>query len=170
VATPTLPQFKPLLESVMIPNRILLALIGARFPAIFDVIPRGPQSAALGDRLSAVALNPQPLPPLVLGAAVATEVIRLTFEAGRGGAGFDVPEDWCPTVPRRPKLPIWWPPIPEPEPHPEWFVEFHLGFAMRLSLAASAAGASPLAATLDKGVERSLAAIARALPAHASEG
>jgi len=47
----------------MTTDQRLLALIGRRLPAIFDVIPRGPQGFSLQDRVSAVALNPQPLPP-----------------------------------------------------------------------------------------------------------
>jgi hypothetical protein len=49
-------------------HRRLLAILGRRLPAIYDVIPRGPLS-----RYSDVALNPQPLPPHELGAAVAAE-------------------------------------------------------------------------------------------------
>ena len=60
----------------------LLAIIGRRFPAIYDVIPRGPLS-----RFLEVALNPQPLPPdpppNELGAALAAEFIRTAWLADR---------------------------------------------------------------------------------------
>src|SRR4029450_6929377 len=117
----------------------LLAIIGRRFPAIYDVIPRGPLS-----RFLEVALNPQPLPPEPppheLGAALAAEFIRnasLPHPFGLApGRVPDALDDWCPTRPkRRLKLPPWWPPIPDPEPHPNWFIDFHLGFAARLAAA-----------------------------------
>lgn len=61
-------------------GRCLLAIIGRRFPAIYDVrFPRGPLSIAGQSRLSEVALNPQPLPPHEIGAAVASEFIRLAW-------------------------------------------------------------------------------------------
>src|SRR4051812_11790338 len=95
-------------------NAKLLAIIGRRIPAIYDVIPHGPQG-----RLAAVALNPQPLPPHELGAAVAAEFIHAVWLADRSGqdAGrvFDDLDDWCPTKPKRFRLPPWWPPVPEPE-------------------------------------------------------
>ena len=52
-------------------SKKLLAIIGKRIPAIYDVIPHGPQW-----RLAQVALNPQPLPPRELGAAIADEFVR----------------------------------------------------------------------------------------------
>jgi hypothetical protein len=91
----------------------LLAIIGRRFPAIYDVIPRGPLS-----RFLEVALNPQPLPPEPppheLGAALAAEFIRTAWLADRFGLDLgrvsDDLDDWCPTRPkRRLKLPPWWP-------------------------------------------------------------
>ena len=96
-------------------NKKLLAIIGKRFPAIYDVIPRGPQGG-----LARVALNPQPLPPHELGAAVAEEFVRCAWVAERGGLDMKALlsdlDDWCPTRPKIPKLPPWWGPFPEPEP------------------------------------------------------
>lgn len=142
----------------------LLAIIGRRFPAIHDaVIPRfGPQPEPwVFGGLSRVALNPQPLPPHELGAAVAAEFIRLAWLADRFGldpariqADLD---DWCPTHPRWPKLPLWWPPFPEPEPHPNWHIDFHLGFAARLAAVAQDSGR--LGKLLDQAIDRSLSAI-----------
>jgi hypothetical protein len=139
-------------------NKKLLAIIGKRIPAIYDVIPRGPQG-----RLAQVALNPQPLPPHELGAAVADEFVRNAWLAGRSGldmkALFSDLDDWCPTRPKIPKFPPWWWPVPEPEPHPEWFVDFHLGFAARLSAVATESAGKSLDATLNQAIDRSLAAI-----------
>ena len=94
-------------------SKKLLAIIGKRIPAIYDVIPRGPQG-----RLAQIALNPQPLPPHELGAAIADEFVRSAWSAERGGldskALMSDLDDWCPTRPKIPKLPPWWPPIPEP--------------------------------------------------------
>lgn len=137
-------------------NKKLLAIIGKRIPAIYDVIPHGPQW-----RFAQVALNPQPLPPHELGAAIADEFVRYAWGAERGGLDMKALlsdlDDWCPTRPKIPKLPPWWPPIPEPEPHPEWFVDYHLGFAARLSVIA--AGGTRLDKTLNQVIDRSLSAI-----------
>ncbi|RAZ88648.1 hypothetical protein DPM33_21935 [Mesorhizobium hawassense] len=136
-------------------NKKLLAIIGKRFPAIYDVIPRGPQGG-----LARVALNPQPLPPHELGAAVAEEFVRYLWVAERGGLDMKTLmsdlDDWCPTRPKIPKLPPWWGPFPEPEPRPEWFVDYHLGFAARLSAVETG---TRLDKTLDQVIERSLSAI-----------
>ena len=77
-------------------DRRLLAILGRRLPAIYDVIPRGPLS-----RFSEVALNPQPLPPHELGAAIAAEFVHTAWLADRFGLdlgpAFDDLDDWCPT-------------------------------------------------------------------------
>jgi hypothetical protein len=139
----------------------LLAIIGRRFPAIYDVIPRGPLS-----RFLEVALNPQPLPPEPppheLGAALAAEFIRTAWLADRFGLDLgrvsDDLDDWCPTRPkRRLKLPPWWPPIPDPDPHPNWFIDFHLGFVARL--AAASLEETRIGESINKAIERSITAI-----------
>jgi len=140
-------------------SRRLLAIIGRRFPAIYDVIPRGPQG-----RLAEVALNPQPLPPHELGAAIAAEFVHTAWLADRFGLdlglAFKDLDDWCPTGPRpKIKLPPWWPPVPEPEPHPEWLIDFHLGFAARLAAVSSGSEGTRLGESLNKAMERSLNAI-----------
>ena len=138
-------------------NARLLAIIGRRIPAIYDVIPRGPQS-----RLAEVALNPQPLPPIDIGAAVAAEFIHAAWLADRTGQNgeriFADLDDWCPTKPKRLKLPPWWPPVPDPEPpHPEWFVAFHLGFAARVAAVAEVSRIG--GDSFNKAIDRSLSAI-----------
>jgi hypothetical protein len=139
-------------------SKKLLAIIGKRIPAFYDVIPRGPQG-----RLAQIALNPQPLPPHELGAAIADEFVRSAWSAERGGldskALMSDLDDWCPTRPKILKLPPWWPPIPEPEPHPEWFVDYHLGFAARLSVVATGSAGTRLDKTLNQAIDRSLAAM-----------
>lgn len=139
-------------------NKKLLAIIGKRIPAIYDVIPRGPQRW-----LAQVALNPQPLPPHELGAAIADEFVRGAWVVERSGLDMKALlsdlDDWCPTRPKIPKLPPWWGPFPEPEPHPEWFVDYHLGFAARLSVVAAESAGKSLDKTLNQAIDRSLAAI-----------
>jgi hypothetical protein len=44
----------------MLINSRLISIVGQHLPAVFDVIPRG---SGLLKSLSAVALNPQALPP-----------------------------------------------------------------------------------------------------------
>ncbi|MBW8848795.1 MAG: hypothetical protein JF607_28025 [Burkholderiales bacterium] len=152
----------------MTSDQRLLALIGRRLPAIFDVIPRGPQGlAAIQDRVSAVALNPQPLPPAPehLGAAMAQEFAHTAWLADRLGLSWksmaqDL-DDWCPTAPRKLKLPAWWPPVPDPEPHPEWLAELHLGFASKLAAISAAHPGGGFAASLDRAVNRSIDALSQ---------
>jgi hypothetical protein len=142
----------------------LLAILGRRFPALYDLIPRGPQGLLLQGRLSEVALNPQPLPPHELGAAIAAEFVHTTWLADRlgldPGLAFQDLDDWCPTGQRpKIKLPPWWPPIPEPEPHPEWLIDLHLGFASRLAAVAGDFEGTRLGESLNKAIERSVEAI-----------
>ena len=149
-------------------DRRLLEIIGRRLPAARDVVPDRLPTSFRHNRYAEVALNPQPLPPQPplpeeLGAAIAAEFIHAAWLADRHapgrGVAFDDLDDWCPTVPRKLKLPPWWPPIPEPEPHPEWFLNFHLGFAARVAMAASGLEGTPLGEALDKAIERSFTAI-----------
>jgi hypothetical protein len=167
------------LEVIVDFNHRLLSIIGRRFPAIFDVIPRGPEGGLLGSRASWAALNPQPLPPLPppeLGAAIAAEFIQVSWLAQRLGvdwrsAAADL-DDWCPTAPKKPKLPLGWPPHlgdlasvppgwpnPEPHPHPPWFVDFHVGFAARLAVALPSVAGTPLESALSQAIDRSIKAI-----------
>ncbi|MEO6194542.1 MAG: hypothetical protein ABIS20_16140 [Thermoanaerobaculia bacterium] len=141
-------------------SRRLLAIIGRRLPAIYDVIPRGPQGLFLQVRSSEAALNPQPLPPHELGAAIAAEFVHNAWFADRFGLdmglAFKDLDDWCPTGRQKLKLPPWWPPIPEPEPHPEWLIDFHLGFVARLAAVSAEFEGSQLGESLNKAIERSL--------------
>jgi hypothetical protein len=145
-------------------SRRLLAILGRRFPAIYDVIPRGPQSLLRQGRLAEVALNPQPLPPHELGAAIAAEFAHAIWLADRlgldAGRVFEDLDDWCPTRPRpKIKLPPWWPPIPDPEPHPEWLLDLHLGFAARLAAVVGDFEGTRLGESLNKAIDRSVEAI-----------
>ena len=139
-------------------DRRLLVILGRRLPAIYDIIPRGPLS-----RLSEVELNPRPLPPHELGAAIASEFVHNAWLADRFGLdlglAFNDLDDWCPTVPMKLKLPQWWPPIPEPDPPSEWFIDFHLGFAARLAVVWVEFEGTRLGESFDKAIERSLASI-----------
>ncbi|WP_219909302.1 hypothetical protein [Nitrosomonas oligotropha] len=79
------------------------------------------------------------------------------------GAIFADLDDWCPTLPKLPKLPPWWPPIPEPDPdpHPEWFTDFHLGFAAQIAVAATKLEGTRAGELLNKAIDRSLESIDR---------
>ena len=146
----------------MVINRKLLSIIGKKFPSIYDVIPRGP----LG-RVSWVALNPQPLPPVEIGAAMATEFMHYVWLGERSGLDpasvLRSLDDWCPTYPRRPKLPPWWPPLPDPDPEPDWLAEYHLGFSARLAAVPGEATGGRLNESLEKALEQSLASLEKAL-------
>jgi hypothetical protein len=144
--------------TVMTIDRRLLALIGRRNPAIYDVIPRGGQL---------VSLNPQPIPPGVLGELAAAELLRIGWLAERFsldlGAVADELDDWCPTYPKRPKLPHWWPPIPDPEPHPDWMRAYYLGFASRLAAVSGEMAGTKLQGVTDAALERSIASLEASL-------
>lgn len=98
----------------------VLALLGRTRPEIFDAFP--PHGVGVLDRVGAVALNPQPLPPrdpLVSGAVImARRLAELAVESDvRGEAPAEwlteVIEEWCATPwPRK-----W--PWPGPGPGPE---------------------------------------------------
>jgi hypothetical protein len=139
-----------------------VSILGRLNPAIYDVIfPHGPivftrVAAGLHDRVSAVALNPQPLPPREQLQLAAVHVARdLAFAAlaaeaaGHGGGARGIAsaiDDWCGNG--RPPRPIPWPgpwPLPWPfdtEPHKEWDVQASQ-VAGALSLAAIAARLGP---------------------------
>jgi hypothetical protein len=146
-------------------SRQLLDIIGRSNPAIYDAIfPRG----GVLRQGSEVTLNPKPLPPHELGAAIATEFIHTIWVADR--FGLDVSpifidlEDWCPTgKPKFPKLPPWWPPVPEPEPQPDWFVDFHLGFAARIALVSSDFQGTQLGEYFEKTIDRSISTVESSL-------
>jgi hypothetical protein len=95
-----------------------------------------------------------------LGAAIAAEFVHTAWLADRFGLdlglAFNDLDYWCPTVPKKLKLPPWWPPIPEPDPHPEWFIDFHLGFAARLAAVSVEFEGTRLGEAFDGAIERSL--------------
>ena len=145
-------------------DRHLLAFIARRFPAAWDVIPRGPllvafeaHTASVGDRVALnpqpippgdeAALNPQPLPPREIGVRVARELLQLTWFAERLGQQLSPIADWeddpCPTWPKRPKLPPHVGPVP-PDPGPEWLRDYHLGVASTLAAVEGRIGESSL--------------------------
>ncbi len=160
-------------------DRRLLAFIAHRFPAAWDVIPRGPLLVAFGHTASAAdrvalnpqpippgveaGLNPQPLPPRELGVRVATELLQLTWLAARLGQEVSPIADWeddpCPTWPKRPKLPPHVGPVP-PDPGPEWLRDYHLGLASTLAGADGRIGESSL---VTEALERSVEALDKGL-------
>jgi len=115
----------------------LLARMGRINPAVFDVIPRGPQRAfrALSPG-ETVELNPQPLPPRIevqfAAAQVAHEIALAAVAAAAAGNEegaerivMEAVDDWCgtPTGHRPIPWPGPWPfPSVDPEPHP-WLVD-----------------------------------------------
>jgi hypothetical protein len=148
-------------------SRQLLSIIARSRPAIYDFIfPRG----GILSQGSEVALNPKPIPPHELGAAIAAEFIHTIWFADR--FGLDVSpiltdlENWCPTgKPKFPKLPPWFIPVPEPEPQPNWFVDFHLGFAARIALISPDFQGTQLGEHFEKTIERSVSTIESSLAA-----
>jgi hypothetical protein len=126
-------------------HKSAIALIGRTHPEIFDLFgnPYGPYA---NDRLSKVGLNPQPLPPrevpvgVAVGYLAGVELIKLAFTASKLRVGFDIDiDDWCPTPPRRPKVPpIPWPPIPwgraDHDEGETWSVDYPTGLALALEM------------------------------------
>lgn len=85
-----------------------------------------------------VGLNPQPIPPREYGVLVARELMRLHWQAVRLGIEPTMVSSWdedpCP-VGKRPPIPPYIPPIPDPEPGPDWTAEYLLGVASTLAVA-----------------------------------
>ncbi len=127
-----------------------IALIGRTHPEIFELFgnPIGPRAIGIASVhasvLEHVALNPQPLPPKEAGLRVGTqtgiELLRLANVARHLNIAFEIdPDNWCPTPPRKPKLPppVLWPPPPLDDPDdPHWHTGFALGLAAVLEVAA----------------------------------
>jgi hypothetical protein len=126
-------------------DRTFLAFIGRRFPAVHDLVPHG----VLTSRIDYVALNPQPLPPRVMGALVAGKLLELGWEADRFGVELTSSADWedelCPRWPRLPKLPPHVGTSPDPDPGPDWLLDYHFGVATTLAAAASDAELATIA-------------------------
>lgn len=151
----------------MLTARQLLSIIGRRIPAIYDAVPprqSGHLHPVIQHPSDWAALNPQPLPPLQLGAAFAGEIIDSARLAHRFGldmrAAFADIDELCPRPPKIPRPPIGWPPIPDPEPHPEWLLPFYLGFATRVAAALDQVKDERLGKHLEEALDRSLQALA----------
>lgn len=147
-------------------NFVLLSLIARIHPAVWDVIDL--QGPLVRDRYSAVALNPQPLPPerqpegfLIEAGLMAARITQLAVEAdvrGEGSARFlsDFIDDWCGTPwPRK------WPwPWPGPRPDEEQMVDLlqvnlaRVVGALVLASYGSRLGGGELSAALAEGAER----------------
>ena len=139
-------------------HKSLIAIIAKRTPAIWEEIigPLGPMKrfaqvglnpqplppkalrAALGG--GEASLNPQPLPPIDYGFAVGAELVRAAGMAQLLRLPFELTiDDICPPMPKI--LPIPWPPAPwPPEPNPwrpgdEIDPEFVFGYAVGLAFA-----------------------------------
>ncbi len=141
----------------------VLAMLGKVNPEIFDVFP--PHSLGVADRVEAVTLNPQPLPPrdpLVTGAIfMSRRLTQIAVEAdvrGEDSAGWlaQIIDEWCGTPwPRK------WPrpglgPTSEGGPHPEpWAVnEARIAGAVVFASMASRLGDGDLQTALANGAER----------------
>lgn len=144
----------------------LLSLIARIHPAMWDVI--GPHVPLVRDRFSAVALNPQPLPPgpppdafLAEAGLMARNLVHMALEAdvrGEDPVGFvrEFIEDWCGTPWPR-KWPFPWPgPRPGEGPQPEpWRInEARVVGAVVLASYASRLGEGDLASSLAEGADR----------------
>jgi hypothetical protein len=149
----------------------LLARMGRINPAVFDVIPRGPQRAfrALSPG-EAVELNPQPLPPKIevqfAAARVANEIALAAVAAAAAGNEegaerivMEAVDDWCGTPSGH--RPIPWPgpwPFPsvDPDPHP-WLVDtVRLVGALTLASVGAQVAEGTAREALGKGAERLL--------------
>ncbi|MGH8191149.1 MAG: hypothetical protein ACREP2_06855 [Rhodanobacteraceae bacterium] len=146
----------------------LLTAIGQHFQTAHDAAlsNRGPTPQPWASKTySLAALNPQPLPPLELGAIVAVELVRTMWLADRFGLDWkrfeaDL-EELCPRPPRPIKWPPWLYPVPEPDPHPNWLREFQLGLAARLAVVSFENAA--MSDRIGKVIERSVLAIGSAV-------
>lgn len=121
-------------------NINILRLVARRNPAVWDVI--GPRFSELNPQpippsAGLVALNPQPIPPEDFGALMGKEILRLGWYAAAIGADVNLDEidNWCPSFPKRPKLPAHLPPLPDPDPEPWWHQAYLIGLVSVLAQA-----------------------------------
>lgn len=137
----------------------LIAIIARKHPAIWEIVGGGPGG------WSAVALNPQPLPPrtyaelnpqplppaLRYGAAVAKELVRIATAAHVLRLPFEPGDDICPPPRDWPPIPFPW---PDPDPYPwrteDFEVDYALGLALALEASAGAWGRLDGAAGLER--------------------
>jgi hypothetical protein len=144
----------------------LFVIIASRVPAIWDVIgplALNPQPLPPVSRTEVYTeLNPQPLPPgpppETYGAVVGRELVRLQWQAEKLGQDVAPLADWeddpCPTYPRKPTLPPWLPPVPDP--NPAWLDGYYLGLACALAVGGAGARES---AFMGEAFERALKAL-----------
>ncbi|MDQ4488812.1 hypothetical protein RBS60_01220 [Sinomonas sp. ASV486] len=145
-------------------NYELLSVIARLRPEAWDAII--PRSAFRSNRLAAVALNPQPLPPgppddLATAAARMTQrLIHLAIEAdirGEDSAGWltEFVDDYCGSWPH--KWPVPWPgsgPEHGAQPDPWRLQEARAASAIILASTASRLGEGRLQAALRDGAEK----------------
>ena len=150
-------------------SKELLSIIGKKFPAIYDVNPPHGHKQFVTERVA--ELNPQPLPPepppesFELGAAMAGEFLNMAWLANSFGvnskAVLQELDDICPTRPGKIKWPPGWPrprrPI-GPDPEPPYWIDFHVGFALRVAAVADEYSGTALGEVLDVAIDRSLEA------------
>ena len=72
---------------------------------------------------------------------VGRELVRLQWQAEKLGQHVAPLADWeddpCPTYPRKPTLPPWLPPVPDP--NPAWLNGYYLGLACALAVGGAGA-------------------------------
>lgn len=141
-------------------TRELLKLLGGINPAIYDIIPRGPQLEFDTDVLHKGSPQAQ---VYAFGARMAVEFSRMAWMDERAGHAnsrtLHALEDICPSPPGVPGAPGGWPPAPDPDPYPWYHAVLHLGFAVQLEQIAGRLKASTHAKVLDKAIDRSLSIV-----------
>ena len=143
--------------SKVLDNKFLLALIGRRIPAIYDVYPR--RDWAMGE--------PHPIPWIAAGAELGRLVVQSALAAQRAGGkplvALDYLDGWCP-LGKPTKLPIPWPSPwggddPPPRPEETESLDLYLGLAIGLATAGALVQDKGLIEVVDKAIARSLDAI-----------
>jgi hypothetical protein len=108
-----------------------LELLARHDARLWEAIhPHVPILRGVAERGAEVSLNPQPIPPKVLGALAARELLQLAWQARMLGIDpariSDAGDILCPLPPKLPKFPWRWP-SPPPDPDPDWYKDFHIG-------------------------------------------
>ena len=141
-------------------NKMLLAVIGRRIPALLDVIPRHDWAGG----------EPRPIPWIAVGAELGRLALQSARAAQRAGGktqlALDYLDEWCLTG-KMANIP--WALLKDyahgdPPPRPEEIniQDLHLGVAIGLATAANKLQDKGLLEVVDQGVERSLDAIRQA--------
>jgi hypothetical protein len=137
----------------MLNNRDIMAMVGRQLATSHKK-----QLRAFEARAPLNGLNPQPLPPIAIGMALANEILNDATNVQQSGSDVSKFEAEvlriCGNEVRDPLIPLFWifPPV-DPPPRPNWLAEFYLGLASGLAVGSSKFESSDLNSTIENVID-----------------